>query len=65
MKASDVLDAYQRRSGDKAMTQREFSKRLSERNFEGKRGTGGRVFYRGIGLQDPPSDAASEGSEAF
>jgi putative DNA primase/helicase len=63
-KASELFDAYQRWSGDKAMTQREFAKRLAEKNFEGKRGTGGWVLYRGIGLQDPPGDAANEGSEA-
>ena len=60
-KAGDLLDTYQKWSGDKVMTQRDFARRLKERRFEGKRGHGGWVFYRGIGLQE----AAGEASEGI
>jgi hypothetical protein len=61
VKASDFLDAYQKWSGDKFMTQKAFAQRLREKNFEGKKGLHGCVFYRGIGLEEVPNAEDREG----
>jgi putative DNA primase/helicase len=54
-RASDLLDAYQRFSGDKIMTANAFGKRLKERGYENRPGTGGYTFWHRIGLRNVDS----------
>ena len=66
---SDLLEAYQQWTGDKAMTNKELSKKLKELNYEAKRGSTG-VIYRGIGLEEAepeaePVEAGNVGSVEF
>jgi putative DNA primase/helicase len=60
IKASALLEAYQRWSGDKNMTATLFGLALGERGFMHKRGLGGNWFWQGIGL---PNDQMERGQE--
>jgi putative DNA primase/helicase len=61
-KSSAVLAAYHTFSGDKAMTPQAFRKRLNEKGFESKEGTGGCWFWRGFGLRKTDPTADNRGS---
>src|SRR5262249_29383360 len=50
--AGKLLEAYQRWSGDKDVTQRALAPRLTAKGFTNKPGTGGYVFWHGIKLAD-------------
>lgn len=65
IKLSLLFDAYVNWSGDKIATQRIFAKRLGEKGFDGKRGHGGYVFIRGIGLEQTEPTARVNEGEAF
>jgi putative DNA primase/helicase len=49
-RASIMFAAYQQWSGDKAMTEPDFRKRMNTKGFESKKGTGNASFYHRIGL---------------
>ncbi len=59
VKASALLDAYQKWSGDRLMTLQGFGQRLREKGYESKRGHGGGYFWHGIGL--PPDGSGEHG----
>lgn len=56
-RAGELLDAYKTFTGDKEMTPREFAKQLKARNYISKQGTGGYMYWHGLGL---PSESGCE-----
>jgi putative DNA primase/helicase len=50
VRSSALLEAYHGWSGDKAMTAQAFRKRLNDKGFESKQGTGGYYVWHGIAL---------------
>jgi putative DNA primase/helicase len=63
VKASTLFEVYQNWSGDKVMTQCAFGKRLREKGYVDKRGTGGAYFWHGIGLDAGTRDRPGPRSE--
>lgn len=54
VQAGPLLDAYVRWSSDKYMNPTAFAAKLKAKGFTSDTGTGGRKFYKGIGLTDSP-----------
>jgi putative DNA primase/helicase len=50
VQSSALFKAYQDYSGDRIMTQKAFTKRMESKEYPSQRGTGGRMFYFGVGL---------------
>ena len=56
--SSALLEAYQKWSGDKFMRPTTFASRLHQEGFENQKGTGGYMYWHGLGLAlatDEPS----------
>lgn len=60
-RAGDLHTAYQTWSGDR-MSQKEFGERIRARGFEGKKGTGGYVYWHGVGLPVSTADSGASGA---
>jgi putative DNA primase/helicase len=56
VRASVLLETYQKWSGDKNITRPAFRNRLNDKGFRSERGTGGGYYYRGIGLPSPATE---------
>jgi putative DNA primase/helicase len=51
-RASALFDAFGKFSGDKTLTQTAFGRKLKDRGFENRRGSGGTWFWHGLGIAD-------------
>ena len=61
--SSGLLAAYIEWSGDKLMTAPAFRKRMKDKGFESKEGTGGRYFWHGLTLKQSTNDGGDSGGE--
>jgi putative DNA primase/helicase len=61
VKSSLLFESYKNWSGDKFMTQKDFSQQVVDKGFRKDRGQGGAVFFFGIGL---PAAATGEDGRA-
>jgi putative DNA primase/helicase len=61
--SSALLAAYLAWSGDKLMTAPAFRKRLKDKGFQSKEGTGGRWFWRGLALRQATGEGGNSGGE--
>ncbi|HKI32952.1 MAG TPA: phage/plasmid primase, P4 family [Gemmataceae bacterium] len=61
--SSGLLAAYIAWSGDKLMTAPAFRKRMKDKGFESKEGTGGRYFWRGLQLKQATEEGGDSGGE--
>jgi putative DNA primase/helicase len=50
--ASALLDAYKAWSGDREMSPPSFAKKLKDKGFVNRPGTGGYIFWHGVGLRE-------------
>jgi putative DNA primase/helicase len=61
--SSGLLTAYLAWSGDKLMTAPAFRKRMKDKGFESKEGTGGRYFWHGLQLKQATEEGGDSGGE--
>src|SRR5262249_30154777 len=52
-RASELLEAYCKWSGDKEMKPKMFGQKLKAKGYENRPGTGGYTFWHGLGLPHP------------
>jgi putative DNA primase/helicase len=60
--AGDLYGTYRRwaeKMGERMLSSQKFGRMLAERGFHNEKTTGGRRFWRGLGLVSPPPEAAT------